>query len=194
MSFEVEVKYRAVDHDHLVRRLVQVGQPPRSDRSTRRTPTSATRPAISPRPTRRSASAGSGTRTGSPTKALADRGRPRPARRSRSRSPRAPSRLARLLRLFENLGFRPVATIRKQRDVVPPDVPGPRASRSPSIRPRDWAPSPRSRPSPAARPISPLPSRPCWPWPAQLGLTEVEPRSYLRMVLETLEPSVRDHP
>ena len=25
MSFEVEVKYRAVDHDHLVERLVQMG-------------------------------------------------------------------------------------------------------------------------------------------------------------------------
>jgi len=25
MSFEVEVKYRAVDHDHLIQRLVQMG-------------------------------------------------------------------------------------------------------------------------------------------------------------------------
>src|SRR5271157_613133 len=87
MSFEVEVKYRAVDHDHLVECLVQMG--------------AVTGEAVDHEDTYLSHPARDFTQTREEIEIPVAAG---------------PDQFRRLLTLLENLGFRPVATVRKRRE------------------------------------------------------------------------------
>ena len=129
------------------------------------------------------ASAGSDRKIGSLTKDRAGPVRPRPARRSRSPWRQGPDQFRRLLTLLENLGFRPVATVRKRRESfhltfheheleIALDT---AEGLGPFAEIEALASSEADLPA-AQQAVLTL--------AGTLGLTEVEPRSYLRMVLE----------
>ena len=88
-----------------------------------------------------------------------------------------------LSRLFENLGFRPVATIRKERTTFHLSDP-PHRIEVTLDRAEGWAISPRSRSSRGSESELPAAQGAVLALAGELGLTEVEPRSYLRMALE----------
>ena len=88
-----------------------------------------------------------------------------------------------LLRLFENLGFRPVATIRKSR--TPFHLTGKaRASKSRSTGPLGLGDFAEIETLAETEPDLPAAQAAVLAMADELGLTEVEPRSYLRMTLE----------
>ena len=137
------------------------------------------------RPHQRSAAASAhrGTRIGSPTKDRGGAGPPRPARRSRSASPPGTTHSRSLLRLFENLGFRPVATIRKTRTpfhltVERHDI---EVALDQAEGLGDFA---EIETLAATESDLPAAQAAVLAVADQLGLTEVEPRSYLRMALD----------
>jgi adenylate cyclase, class 2 len=182
MSFEVEVKYRAVNHDHLLARLLKAGavagpvvdmvdtyfSHPVRDFARSNEAFRIRRLGQENRITYK------GPRRSGPTKT-----------REEIEIPVAPGldQFERLLKLLENLGFRPVATVRKRRETfhlafhdheleIALDTVeglGPFAEIESLARGEDDLPA-------AQQAVLSLAG--C------LGLTEVEPRSYLRMVLE----------
>ena len=182
MSFEIEVKYRAVDHDHLVQCLEQMG--------------AVTGEAVDHEdiylnhPARDFAQSGEafrirrlgqenritykGPRQSGPTKTREEIEIPVAA---------GPDQFRRLLTLLENLGFRPVATVRKRRESfhltfheheleIALDT---AEGLGPFAEIEALASSEADLPA-AQQAVLTL--------AGTLGLTEVEPRSYLRMVLE----------
>jgi adenylate cyclase class 2 len=182
MSYEVEVKYRAVDHDHLVQRVVQMGAAaggvvhhediyfshPSRDFAQSNEAFRIRRLGDENRITYK------GPRRSGPTKT-----------REEIEIPMAPGddQFRRLLRLLENLGFRPIATIRKRRESfhltfqeheleIALDVAD---SLGAYAEIEAFADGENDLPQ-AQQAVLALAD--------QLGLTEVEPRSYLRMALE----------
>jgi adenylate cyclase class 2 len=182
MSFEVEVKYRAVDHDHLVHLLVAKGgiaagavqqediylSHPCRDFAQTNEAFRVRRLGPENRITYK------GPRHAGPTKT-----------REEIEIPFAEGdeQLRRLLKLFENLGFRRVATIRKRRETfyltyrqreleVALDL---AEGLGAFAEIEALASSPSDLPA-AQQAVLQLAE--------ELGLTNVEPRSYLRMVLE----------
>jgi adenylate cyclase, class 2 len=182
MSFEVEVKYRAVDHDHLVECLLQAGavagpvvdhvdtyfSHPVRDFARTNEAFRIRRLGQENRITYK------GPRRSGPTKT-----------REEIEIPVAPGpdQFERLLKLLENLGFRPIATVRKRREsfhlafheheleiaLDTAEGLGPFAEIEALARGEADLPA-------AQKAVLTLAG--C------LGLTEVEPRSYLKMVLE----------
>ncbi len=182
MSFEVEVKYRAVNHDHLVQRLAMLGAVPGE--------AVAHEDIYLSHPARDFARTGEalrirrlgqenritykGPRRSGPTKIREEIEIPVAAGIDDFR---------RLLRLLENLGFRPVATVRKQRESfhltfheheleIALDT---AEGLGPFAEIEALASGDADLPA-AQQAVLVL--------AGALGLTEVEPRSYLRMVLE----------
>ncbi len=115
MSFEVEVKYRAVDHDHLVKRLIELGAAAAA--SVHHEDVYLNHPA---RDFARTGEAFRIRRIGDENR-ITYKG-PRLAGPAKTREeieiPFAPGtdQFRHLLRLLENLGFSPVATVRKRRE------------------------------------------------------------------------------
>jgi adenylate cyclase class 2 len=182
MSFEVEVKYRAVDHDHLIQRLVQMGAAavgpvnhediylshPARDFSQTNEAFRIRRLGQENRITYK------GPRRSGPTKTREE---------IEITMAEGPDQFLRLLRLLENLGFRPVATIRKRRESfhltfqeheleIALDV----AEGLGAFAEIEALASGEADLPAAQQAVLALADT--------LGLTEVEPRSYLRMVLE----------
>lgn len=182
MSFEVEVKYRSVDHDHLVQRLLQMGATPSDVVDQEDT--------YLGHPARDFALTNEAFRI----RRLGDENRitykgPRRSGPTKTREeieiPFAPGQESStsLLRLFESLGFRPVATIRKRRrsfhatvqgremEVVLDEAEGLGTFAEIEVLANREADLPAAQQAVLAL-------------AEDLGLTEVEPRSYLRMFLE----------
>ena len=104
-----------------------------------------------------------------------------------------PEPFRRLLRLLENLGFRPVATIRKQRETFhlrfqehEMEIALDTAEGLGAFAEIETLASGEADLAAAQQAVLAL--------AGALGLTEVEPRSYLRMILEAHGAFVRDHP
>jgi adenylate cyclase class 2 len=182
MSFEVEVKYRAVDHDHLAERLAKIGA--KADGTVTQEDTYLSHPARDFSITREAFRI---RRLGEENR-ITYKGprRPGPTKtREEIEIPVAagPEQFGRLQRLFQNLGFRPVATIRKQRETfhltfqeheveVALDLAeGLGAFAEIEAFASDEADLPRAQH--AVLELAKL-----------LDLTEIEPRSYLKMALE----------
>lgn len=185
MSFEVEVKYRSVDHARLRRLLVE--------RGANEDPPAAQEDVYLAHPSRDFA------RTGEAFRLRRDGD----ANRITYKGPKFPGptktreeieialavgeeAFRDLLRLFEHLGFRPVAAIRKQR-VVFHLIPPPRAVEIALDHVHglgDFA-----EIETIVRDESELPAAQAvvLALAAELGLDQVEPRSYLRMALERTE-------
>jgi adenylate cyclase, class 2 len=182
MTFEVEVKYRAVDHGQLVRRLVELGavstgavdqediylSHPSRDFAQTHEAFRIRRIGEANRITYK------GPRRLGPTKTREEIEIPVAA---------GADQFGRLLRLFENLGFRPVAAIRKQRQPflltfeeheleVALDV---AEGLGTFAEIEAFAPVEADLPRAQAAVLA---------LAGSLGLSEVEPRSYLRMFLE----------
>src|SRR5271157_1288946 len=183
MSFEVEVKYRAVDHDQLVQRLVEMGaitgemvdhediylsHPARDFAQTgeafriRRLGQENRIPLKGPR------------RSG-PNKTREEIEIPVAA---------GPDQFRRLLSLLVNLGFRPVATVRKRRESFhltfhehELEIALDTAERLGPFAEIETLASGEADLPAAQQAVLTL--------AGTLGLTEVEPRSYLRMVLDS---------
>jgi adenylate cyclase class 2 len=185
MSFEVEVKYRSADHDRLRRLLLECG--------AREESSSAQEDVYLRHPSRDFAQTGEAFRLR----------RIGPENRITYKGPRFPGptktreeieiALAAgeeafhdLTRLVENLGFRPVAAIRKRRNQFhlggPPHEIEIALDRVDGLG--DFA-----EIETIARDESELPAAQAavLALAAQLGLDQVEPRSYLRMALESSE-------
>jgi adenylate cyclase, class 2 len=186
MSFEVEVKYRAVDHDHLIGKLLQRGavaagevdqedvylSHPARDFAQTNEAFRIRRLGEENRITYK------GPRRSGPTKTREEIEIPFAA---------GADSFARLLRLYGNLGFRPVATIRKRRkafhltfrehelEIALDLAEGLGAFAEIEAFAHDEADLPAAQQAVLAL-------------AGELGLTEVEPRSYLRMVLEQRGP------
>ena len=182
MSFEVEVKYRAVDHDHLVQRLVQMGAV--AGEAVDHEDIYLNHPA------RDFAQTGEAVRI----RRLGQENRitykgPRRSGPTKTREEieiavaEGPDEFRQLLTLLENLGFRPVATVRKRRasfhltfhehelEIALDTAEG----LGPFAEIEALASGEADLPA-AQQAVLTL--------AGTLGLTEVEPRSYLRMVLE----------
>jgi len=187
MGYEVEVKYRLADYDQLVARLVQ--------RRANREPAIDQEDTYLSHPSRDFAVT---------NEALRIR-RIRPENRITYKGPRqrgptktreeiemilAPGDLAfsQLQRLFENLGFRPVATIRKSRTSFHVTQQGLdlEVALDRALGLGDFA---EIEALAAHESELPAAQAAVLALAAELGLTEVEPRSYLRMWLEA-----REHP
>jgi adenylate cyclase, class 2 len=182
MSFEVEVKYRAVDHDHLVRQLVEKGAVAAGP--VKQEDIYLSHPA---RDFAQTNEAFRIRRLGADNR-ITYKG-PRRSGLTKTREEieipvaEGNEQFGRLLRLFENLGFRPVATIRKRRETfhlmfhehkleIALDLAdGLGAFAEIEAFASGEADLPRAQQAVLAL-------------ADELGLTEVEPRSYLRMVLE----------
>lgn len=182
MSFEVEVKYRAVDHDHLLKRVIELGAS--AGESVHHEDVYLSHPA------RDFAQTGEAFRI----RRIGDENRitykgPRLAGPTKTREEieipvaAGPHRFRQLLKLLENLGFRPVATVRKRRESfhltfqeheleIVLDMAeglGPFAEIETIAGGQTDLPAAQQ----AVMALADL-----------LGLTQVEPRSYLRMMLE----------
>jgi adenylate cyclase class 2 len=184
MSFEVEVKYRAVDHDLLVRRLLEKGavaapelaqediylSHPSRDFTQTNEAFRVRRLGSENRITYK------GPRRSGPTKT-----------REEIEIPFAPGEeaAARLLRLFENLGFRTVAAIRKRRKPFHLTYHDHELEVALDLAEGLGA---FAEIEAFAHGESDLPAaqQAVLDLAAELGLSEVEPRSYLRMALEQL--------
>jgi len=182
MGFEVEVKYRLVDHDHLVRRLRERGAARRAEIDQEDIYLShPARDFAVTNEAFRIRRAGEenritykGPRRSGPTKTREE---------IEIRFVDGDEASRQLLRLLENLGFRPIATIRKRRaayhlngegreiEVVLDQVEG--LGEFAEIETLAAAPADLPAAQTAVLAVA-----------SELGLTEVEPRSYLRMVLE----------
>src|SRR5271165_3390777 len=182
MSFEIEVKYRAVDHDRLVERLVQMG--------------AVTGEAVDHEDTYLSHPARDFAQTGEAfrIRRLGQGNRitykgPRWSGPTKTREEieipvaSGPDEFRRLLALLQNLGFRPVATVRKRRESfhirlqeheleIALDT---AEGLGPFAEIEAFATGEAELPT-AQQAVLAL--------AGTLGLTEVEPRSYLRLVLE----------
>jgi adenylate cyclase class 2 len=191
MSYEVEVKYRSVDHDHLIRVLARAG--------AALTGSVTHEDIYLSHPARDFAQTNEAFRI----RRIGDENRitykgPRRSGPTKTREEieilvaEGPEPFRHLLRLLENLGFRPVATIRKQRESF-------------HLRFQDHEMEIALDTAPglgAFAEIETLASGEADLAAAQqavlslagvLGLTEVEPRSYLGMILEASGTVVRDH-
>jgi adenylate cyclase class 2 len=182
MSFEVEVKYRSVDHDELRRRLIERGAVPE--------PQVAQEDVYLNHPSRNFALTNEALRL----RRIGEENRitykgPRRAGPTKTRTEieialaAGADAFQQLTRLFEMLGFSPVATIRKARTtfhLADPSHPI-EVSLDHAEGLGDFAEieilAAREADLPAAQAA-------VLNLAAELGLTEVEPRSYLRMVLE----------
>jgi adenylate cyclase class 2 len=191
MSFEVEVKYRAVDHEHLVRRLDLLGATPAGEVDQEDTYFShPARDFAQTNEAFRIRRLGNenritykGPRRSGPTKTREEIEIPFASGEDSS---------ARLLRLFENLGFRPVATIHKHRrsfhltfqdhelEIALDEAEGLGTFAEIEAFAHD-------------EPDLPAAQQAVLALAAELGLTEVEPRSYLRMVLEQRDLIAPNH-
>jgi adenylate cyclase class 2 len=183
MSFEVEVKYRSVNHDELLRLLIECGarehpvveqediylSHPARDFAQTREALRLRRIGAENRVTYK------GPRFPGPTKT-----------REEIEIPFDPGRVPfrDLARLFENLGFRPVATVRKRRVTFrlhrPPheiEVSLDRVEGLGDFAEIEAITRDAAGLAPAQNAVLEL--------AAELGLDQVEPRSYLRMVLES---------
>jgi adenylate cyclase class 2 len=190
MSYEVEVKYRLADHDQLKQRL--------SERGAASGPTVVQEDLYLSHPTRDFAQTNEafrlrrigtenritykGPRLGGPTKT-----------REEIEIPVAggDDRFGQLVRLFENLGFRPVATIRKARSTFHLGDPAhgievalDRAEGLGDFAEIETLAATESELVAAQAAVLALAEH--------LGLTEVEPRSYLRMALEVRSASTAE--
>ena len=182
MSFEVEVKYRVIDHDHLVERLVQMGAAaaavadhediylshPARDFAQTNEAFRIRRLGQENRITYK------GPRRSGPTKTREEIEIPVAA---------GPDQFRRLLRLLENLGFRPLATVRKRRESFHVtlhehelEIALDTAEGLGLFAEVESLASGEADLAAAQQAVLTL--------AGLLGLTEVEPRSYLRMVLE----------
>jgi adenylate cyclase class 2 len=186
MSFEVEVKYRSVDHDELRRRLSEQGASPG--------PTEFQEDVYLRHPTRDFAVTNEALRlrrNGTENR-ITYKG-PRRAGPTKTREEieipvaQGEGAFRQLSRLFENLGFQPVATIRKTRSIYfladPPheiEVTLDHLERLGDFAEIEIVADAESDLPAAQAAVLSL--------AAELGLTEVEPRSYLRMLLETQQP------
>jgi adenylate cyclase class 2 len=182
MSFEVEVKYRSVDHDHLVTQLVQKG--------AIATGTVEQEDIYLSHPSRDFAQTNEAFRI----RRLGDENRitykgPRRSGPTKTREeieiPVAAgnAQFSRLLKLFENLGFRRVASIRKRRETLH------LAFREHSLEiALDLAEGlgafAEIEAFASGEADLPHAQEAVLALAGELGLTEVEPRSYLRMILE----------
>lgn len=185
MGYEVEVKFRAADHDDLRRRLVALGAEPgpvveqldgylahpSRDFAASNEAFRIRRAGTSNRITYK------GPKAQGPTKT-----------REEIEVPFAdgPEALADLSRLFDRLGFRPVATVRKSRTPFhllfmgrPMEVALDLAEGLGSFAEVETLAEPDDLPAAQAAVLA---------LAEALGLTEVEPRSYLRMLLESGGP------
>lgn len=182
MSYEVEVKYRTVDHDHLVQRLIEKGaiaagavnqadiylSHPARDFAQTNEAFRIRRIGDENRITYK------GPKRSGPIKT-----------REEIEIPVAggPEQFGRLLRLLENLGFRPVATIRKRRETIHLSFQDHELEVALDLAEglgafaeiEAFASSEADLPA-AQQAVLALAD--------ELGLTEVEPRSYLGMILE----------
>ncbi len=182
MSFEVEVKYRAIDHHHVALQLLEMGAV--AGETVNQEDTYLSHPARDFAQTneafriRRLGDENrityKGPRRSGPTKTREEIEIPFQA----GNEP-----VEKLHRLFENLGFRPVATIRKRRETFRMTFQGIELEIAldlaeglgefVEIEAFAAAEADLDRAQSAVLALA-----------AELGLTEVEPRSYLRMVLE----------
>jgi adenylate cyclase, class 2 len=182
MSFEIEVKYRTVDHDRLLERLVQMGAVAGAAVDHEDTYLS--------HPARDFAQTGEAFRIRrlGPENRITYKG-PRRSGPTKTREEieipvgEGPDQFRRLLRLLENLGFRPVATIRKRRESFhltfrehELEIALDRAEGLGGFAEIEALAAGEADLPAAQQAVLALASL--------LGLTEVEPRSYLRMVLE----------
>lgn len=182
MSYEVEVKFRAVDHGQLIRLLAQVGASkkdsmiqediylshPSRDFSQTNEAFRIRRIGDENRITYK------GPRRSGPTKTREE---------IEIAMAEGPEPFRRLLRLLENLGFQPVATIRKQREAFhlrfqehDMEIALDTADELGAFAEIETLASGETDLAAAQQAVLAL--------AGALGLTEVEPRSYLRMILE----------
>jgi len=184
MSFEVEVKYRSVDHRALLQRLAELGA--ESGGSVLQIDTYLSHPARDFAATNeafRVRSIGDQNR-------ITYKGPRRPGSTKTREEIEIPfadgaETTSQLLHLFERLGFRPVATIRKQRTSFLVKTPGHRleVALDQAHALGDFAEietiiGSESDLSAAQAAVLAL--------AADLALTEIEPRSYLRMALDSV--------
>ena len=183
MGFEVEVKYRSVNHGVLEQRLAELGALPAG--SVLQVDTYLCHPARDFTVTNeafRVRSIGDenritykGPRRPGPTKTREE---------IEIRFADGEQTTGQLLHLFELLGFRPAATIRKERTSFQVN----RAGRTLEVsldRTEGLGPFAEVEALAASEPDLPAAQAAVLALAAELALTEVEPRSYLRMVLET---------
>jgi adenylate cyclase, class 2 len=182
MGYEVEVKYRSVDHGVLEKRLAELGARPRG--SVMQVDTYLAHPARDFAVTNeafRVRSIGDenritykGPRKPGPTKTREE---------IEIRFGDGSQAAGQLLRLFELLGFQPVATIRKERVMFDLTRAGHKLEIALDRAERlgDFAEIETLAPSESDLPAA---QSAVLALAAELGLTEVEPRSYLRMALE----------
>jgi adenylate cyclase, class 2 len=183
MSFEVEVKYRSVDHDHLSRLL--------AGRGARRGDTEHQVDLYLSHPSRDFAQ----TREALRLRRIGEQNRitykgprfPGPTKtREEIELPFEAGEAAfgDLARLFDNLGFRPVAAVRKRRTTF--HLPGPPVDIEVTLDCveglGDFAEIEAIAPDEAALPAA---QAAVLALAGELGLEQVEPRSYLRMILES---------
>jgi len=191
MRYEVEVKYRSVDHDHLIRLLTQAGAA--SQGSVSQEDIYLSHPARD----------FSQTNEAFRIRRIGDENRitykgPRRSGPTKTREEieitmaEGPEPFRRLLRLLENLGFQSVATIRKQRETFhlrfqdhEMEIALDNALGLGAFAEIETLASGEADLAPAQHAVLAL--------AGTFGLTEVEPRSYLRMVLEAHGALVRDH-
>jgi adenylate cyclase, class 2 len=182
MGYEVEVKYRSVDHRVLAQRLAELGA--LSSSSVRQVDSYLSHPSRDFAATNeafRVRSIGTGNR-------ITYKGPRRPGPTKTREEIEIPfadgaQTTAQLLRLFELLGFRVVATIRKERTSYLVK----RAGESLEVALDhteslgDFA---EVETLAASEPDLPAAQSAVLALASELGLTEIEPRSYLRMALE----------
>ena len=163
----------------------RVGRGRRRRRTTRPTTTSTPPTATSPAPTRRSASAASATTNfvtyKGPKRDAADQDR---APRSRCRCADGDEAGRRVhAELLTHLGYRPVAVVRKRRASYHAAARRLRRGASASTTWTGWAASPSWRSLAAERAGRRGRAAVLLALAAELGLTQVEPRSYLELLL-----------
>jgi adenylate cyclase class 2 len=182
MSFEVEVKYRAVAHDHLLQRLLSMGASPAGEVDQEDTYLS--------HPARDFALTNEAfriRRLGAENR-ITYKG-PRRSGPTKTREvieipvASGDDSAARLLRLFENMGFRPVATIRKRRAVFHLTYQDHELEIALDLA-EDLGAFAEIEAFAHGESDLPAAQHAVLDLAAELGLTEVEPRSYLRMALE----------
>ena len=190
MSYEVEVKFRSVDHDHLISLLTQAG-------AARNGPASHEDIYLS-HPARDFAQTNEAFRI----RRIGDENRitykgPRQPGPTKTREEieiameDGPEPFRRLLRLLENLGFEPVATIRKQRESFhlkfqehEMEIALDTAEGLGAFAEIETLASGEADLAAAQQAVLALAS--------ELNLTEVEPRSYLGMVFQARSKPIRE--
>ena len=192
MSYEVEVKYRSVDRDQLILALDQAG-------AVRKDSVSHEDIYLS-HPARDFAQTNEAFRI----RRIGDQNRitykgPRLSGPTKTREEieialaEGPEPFRRLLRLLQNLGFQPVATIRKQRETFhlsfnehAMEIALDAAAGLGDFAEIETLAAHQGDLAAAQQAVLALADT--------LGLTEVEPRSYLRMILQAQGSPVQEHP